>query len=275
MPQSYRELPVASLVPNPTNPPERSIADLELVQSVRTNNVLVPLLVQQLIDSAVAQCKYMVQDGHRRLAAAIAARKATVPCIVLETEQSESQALVTRLTIDLHRKDFTPWQKSQTMLSLKRLNPSMTLKEMEETLCVSQSLISRYLAVEKLIPDALAALQQGKMGLRAAYSLSQHSDAATQSYLLEMVLASCPTEQIEGHSRSARNGKKPKENLSRMKFPVPGTNVTVTICGQGLSLQQGVDAVAELLKLMRAAAVKNQSYQTLEKVLCDSAKARA
>lgn len=74
--RAYQDLPVATLNANPRNVRTDLAIDAAFRESIAANGVRQPLLVS---------AELVVTDGHRRLAAAIAAGLETVPCLIENT----------------------------------------------------------------------------------------------------------------------------------------------------------------------------------------------
>ena len=80
--------------------------DEELVQSVKHNNISLPLLVRPI--TTASKAKYGIVCGSRRFNAAIEASLALVPCIV--QEMTDAEAMGRSLEENAMRKDIPLWQ---------------------------------------------------------------------------------------------------------------------------------------------------------------------
>ncbi len=99
-----------------------------LVESIRRNGVMEPLLVYQVDDG------YEVLDGSRRLAAAVEAGLDTVPCIVVQGEEAPRISLAIHFSQD----DLT---ESELVLYVERLVAEEVFQSVEE--------VCRFLGVSK------------------------------------------------------------------------------------------------------------------------------
>lgn len=102
-----KEVPLDAIVPNPRQP-RRSFeddAEEELASSIRELGVLQPLLVRETGDAT-----YELIAGERRLRAARRAGRATVPVLVLETDERGS--LERALVENVHRQDLNPIEEA-------------------------------------------------------------------------------------------------------------------------------------------------------------------
>jgi ParB family transcriptional regulator, chromosome partitioning protein len=102
-----RELPVATVVPNPRQPRDRFDEDAlsSLTDSVRELGILQPVLVRQLDGS-----RYELIAGERRWRAARRAGLATIPAIVRTVDDRRS--LEEALVENLHRQDLNPLEEA-------------------------------------------------------------------------------------------------------------------------------------------------------------------
>jgi len=76
---------VDDLIPNPVQPPARTRekATREIVHAMADSHLVAPLVVTRY------KGKFMVVDGHRRLAAAQEHGRSTVPCLVVDVKEPE------------------------------------------------------------------------------------------------------------------------------------------------------------------------------------------
>ncbi len=104
---TLREVPPASIEPNP-NQPRKTFDDellAELADSVRELGVLQPVLVRELSPG-----RYELIAGERRLRAAQIAGLATVPVLVVETDDRGS--LERAIVENLHRENLNPIEEA-------------------------------------------------------------------------------------------------------------------------------------------------------------------
>lgn len=102
------ELSVELIDPNPDNP-RKDLGDLsELVDSIRVQGILEPLVVEATDDPEDdTGTRYLVLAGHRRLAAAIRAGATAVPALIHEDPSPRHVRLERMLTENLQRADLT------------------------------------------------------------------------------------------------------------------------------------------------------------------------
>ncbi len=109
-----RKVPVGKLGPSPFQPRlEFGAADLaQLAESVKQAGVLEPLLVR-----ATEGGRYEIIAGERRWRAAQAAGMKSVPCLVLEVD--DTQARLIGLIENLHRRDLSDYERGRALKQIK------------------------------------------------------------------------------------------------------------------------------------------------------------
>ncbi len=176
------EIPLSSIRRNPYQPrvtfDEESIA--ELAQSIRQVGLIQPLVVRKAADGA-----YELVAGERRLRAVKSLGMETVTCIVEQTMEDESSAMVA-LIENLQREDLHYLEEARsysTLLSTYRL----TQEELAQRLGKSQSSIANKLRLLRL-PDAVkAAMAEANLTERHARALLKLRDEAAQVEAVEKI----------------------------------------------------------------------------------------
>lgn len=158
---------VASVAPNPTNPPGRSEANLdELISSIRQVGVLqavtvVPaaqyLAVHPEQVEQIGDADFVTLGGHRRRAAAVLAGIHEMPAVIRTDLGPRLDEVAAHE--NLHRRAFNPIEEALTF----RLNlevQGLSQRQLATALCLSQAHISKRLALLRLpaaVQDAIAA----------------------------------------------------------------------------------------------------------------------
>lgn len=107
-----RHVPVSIIDPNPFQP-RTQVGELDdLVASVKEKGVLEPLIVR-----ASAGGRYQLVSGERRLRAAIAADRKTVPCV--EVDADDGEALELALVENIQRRDLSPFEEADGFAALR------------------------------------------------------------------------------------------------------------------------------------------------------------
>jgi|HubBroStandDraft_6_1064221.scaffolds.fasta_scaffold14002_7 ParB/RepB/Spo0J family partition protein len=145
----------------------RELGDLSDLGSVATVGVLEPLLLTPRADGG-----YTVVAGHRRHAAAAAAGLAQVPAMV--RPYTADQRVEVMLIENLQRRGLSPLEEA---LGYRRLlDLGLRQRALAERLGVSQSHVSKRLALLSLPPPALEQLDSGGITVTDALELSKLVD---------------------------------------------------------------------------------------------------
>lgn len=136
----------------------------ELTMSVRSVGVLQPLTIVR-----DGKERYRLVAGHRRLAAARAAKLSTVPALVYDTIDAASR-LQFAIIENLQREDMNPIDEAAAY-QRAITEGSLTQKQLASVIGKSASHISERLRLLKLPADARAALATGRLPLAAAKPL--------------------------------------------------------------------------------------------------------
>ncbi len=157
-------LPANLIVPNPSQPRTMFVREglEELADSIAEHGILQPLSVRQV------RGRYQLISGERRLRAARMVGLATVPCILVEADDTESALLA--LVENLQRRDLDFLEEA---VALRRLIVQHGLSQEEAARKVgkSQSAVANKLRLLKLAPEVLEAVKEGGLSERHARSL--------------------------------------------------------------------------------------------------------
>ncbi len=151
--------------------------------------------------------------------------------------------------------------------------PGATAKDLAAKIDRDPSMLTRLLSLWKTIPPVVKAAAEGKIGPKAWYSISLLAEA-DQAGVLEMHLAHVPAAQIVELSRQKRKPSSAGSTVkvSRIKCEVPGKGVTVVVSGEAISLDDMIEAMAELTKEAKKASERGLDAKTFERVCRDLAK---
>jgi ParB family chromosome partitioning protein len=163
------EISVELIDPSPDNP-RSDLGNLkEMAESIRQVGVLQPLQVRPNGD------RFALIYGHRRLAAAKLAKRATVP-VFFAPETDEAADHTRRLVENLHREDLTPLDEAKGYQQLLALGVSGGQRGLAKLVGKSQSHISKRLALLELPEDVQAHVDSGRITPTDAVELSKLSD---------------------------------------------------------------------------------------------------
>lgn len=174
---------IEEIAPNPRNPKARMSSDLEeLAASIASKGILQPLLltsVREWVDAypedadAVAGKAWVVQDGHRRFAAAQMAGSTQVPFVPRGADVDET---VLRIATSYHSRQLTPIEEALSFQILIEQR-GLTQQEIAAETGVSQGHISKRLKLLSLPISVQDAVDQGMVAASAALRLGKTVDS--------------------------------------------------------------------------------------------------
>ena len=175
--------------------------DMEaLVESIRTQGVLTPLVVRQTEEDA-----YEIISGHRRLHACKKAGITTVPALIYSLDRNA--AAIALVDSNLHREKIWPSEKAFAYkLKLEAMNRQGQRTDLTSTQDVSKfrtnelvgeangdsrETVRRHIRLTYLLPEILEKVDEGKVAFTPAVHLSYLSPAEQGWVLDEMERNDC------------------------------------------------------------------------------------
>lgn len=174
---------------------EKDAAMLELVDSIQTEGVLVPLLIRPVKEEGY---RFEVISGHRRKMAAEMAGLSEVPAMIKEMD--DDQAVIAMTDSNLHREHIKPSEKAfaykmrleamkhqgkQAMTTsaqvepkcdelqgVKKLTPQRSNELLARMVGENVNQIKRYIRLTYLIPQILLMVDESRLALTSAVELS-------------------------------------------------------------------------------------------------------
>lgn len=167
----------------------------ELVESIKTNGVLTPVLVRPL-----GMDTYEMISGHRRMHAAKLAGLEKIPTII--REMTDDEAVICMVDSNVQREELLPSEKAfaykMKMEAMKRSAgrpskenmgqnvPYLTTDVIGETEGISGRQVKRYIRLTELIPDLLELVDKKKLPFTVAVEIS-YIDEKIQQWLYEYI----------------------------------------------------------------------------------------
>ena len=223
---------------------------------------------KQLVPMIARKCGLIV-DGERRWRAAKIAGLASLDVILLEDNATEAEVKEIQLVTALHRSDLKPYEAYCGFTDWLKARPAATAKELTKAIDRSEALVSMMLSLSKCIAAVHEAAQLGKIGVKDWYAMSQVAPEQQEV----MLLAKLNGASAEGLKRMR---KKPDNAVrtARVKC-LMGSGVCVTLAGvgQGLTLDDVIETLGELLKEAKRANDQRLDSKTFSAVLRDKSKA--
>ena len=167
----------------------------ELVNSIRQNGVLTPVLVRPTDDGG-----YEMISGHRRMHAAQRAGLRKIPAIIREL--TDDEATIVMVEANSQREEVLPSEKAfaykMRYEAMKRQGSRRDLtsyqvgtklradEELAKDVGESKNQVYRYIRLTELIPELLEMVDAKKLPLVTAVDIS-HIDHEVQEYLYEYI----------------------------------------------------------------------------------------
>jgi ParB family chromosome partitioning protein len=236
-------------------------AQEELNASVKEYGILQPLLVM---------ISGILLAGHRRLIAALAAGLEFVPVIITDRLLSDTEIRLIQLTENIQRAALSAYEKWMACAELMCMNPHWQMKELAEHLHIDPSMVTRLLSPSKCIEAVQEALRKGEIGIGDTYELS-HESPERQAELLKMKLAGASRQAIKEARSKAKKNKTASATVRSIRCPLP-SGTTVVVKGNAVSIDDAIQALTDLLKVMKKAAEEGIDGKTFAR-MC-AAKAR-
>ena len=201
------EIPVIQIERNPYQPRQEfdEQALNELADSIRVHGIIQPLTVRKLADQ-----KYQLISGERRLRASKLAGLQVVPAYVREA--NDEQMLEMALIENIQREDLNP---IEIALSYQRMIEELDLKQEEvgDKVGKQRTTVTNYLSLLRLPDKVQVGLRDGAISMGHAKSLKGIQDPVMQLRAYDEVVAKelsvRQTEQLARQYREAEVRKAP------------------------------------------------------------------
>lgn len=176
MTTSFQEIALDALQPSPTNPRKRLGPLDDLVESIRAQGILQPIVAR-------ARTKgYEIVCGHRRTEAARVAGLAKIPAMVRDL--SDEQVLEAQLVENLERADMHPLEEAEAIHAMLQ-RPGWTQQRVAEKIGRSIVFVAQRVQLLTLSPKCRKALDEEKISVGVALELARIGNPKTQDEALE------------------------------------------------------------------------------------------
>lgn len=248
-------IPMDQLRANP-NQPRQSFEQLEeLVASIQRVGVLEPLLVRR------AQHGYQIVSGERRFRAAGAAALDTVPCIVLDVD--DTRALEIALIENLQRQDLSPFEEAEGLQALID-QYGFTHDDVAHRVSKARSSVTESLTLATVPRPVRVSLEQG--GVRSKSILLEIARCATPEAMAELADMVVKQGLTRDDLRKLRRAAKAVNNPPKAKStPTPprrltyrsktGITVTVYLSSEQVSLSDVERSLLEAIRHLRSKGI--------------------
>lgn len=213
-----------------------SVADL--VASIRQIGIIEPLVVR-----AVGE-KYQVIAGHRRLTAAKIAQLTTVPCVVTEADDYETEIIKLHENFARAEISAVDWAKHLTRL---KQHYHLTTDKLGEILGMSKAWVSQHLKILEYDAYILDALENNKISFSSARELALIKDPKTrEAYVGHAVKGGVsPALAVRWRIQANQPTLPPAENTTpadtpTIETPTPSPYLQCAVCNENIPLGEEV-----------------------------------
>lgn len=250
---------------DPTQP--RNAFDEEKLRQLNST-----LLVRQLVP-VIAKADGTLIDGERRWRAAKLGGVDSLEVVIVEGEITPAQVKEIQLITSLQKADLKPYEQFLGCMEWMKANPDAKAQNLAVRIGRDPSTVSKILSLARCIPAVQEAAKAGFLGISDWAVVSKVSEQQ-QHELLAAKLNGASRDELESRGRKARNGGKPTVRVSRVKCQMPsGVCVTFTGEGDGLTLDDVIETLSELLKEAKKANDQGLDSKTFSAVMRDKSKA--
>ncbi len=237
--QNIAQVDISKVVPNPHQPrTEFSESDLkDLSDSIKVHGIIQPLVVIKIADG-----KYQLVAGERRLRASKLIGLKKVPAIVRTF--SEQEQLELAVIENIQRAELKPLEVSVAYTKLiEQFN--LTHDQIAERVGKGSSTVSNSIRLLNLPHAAKIALQKGSITEGHARAILSIEDNASQTFLLEEILKSKLTvREAEEAARRLKKGEINKKPVKAKEIRKEHMALTNSL-GKFLGTKVGIQSTAK------------------------------
>lgn len=238
------------IIPDPGQP-RKDFDDAELKRlaaSLLMHGQLQPIRVRW----DEGQGRYLVIAGERRWRAASALKWDSIQCVVADPATGERGTRIAQLVENCLRVDLSRMERAKAFRALMDAK-GISAVELSEELSISESTISKDLALLDLPEPVREKVEQGAVSPSVAYEIRALPEAVQVELAGKAERGELTRDEAATESRRLLGGKPRGQGSRTERFvPQPGVQITVTV-------SPGVECdVAEALRLAAAQAKKEK-----------------
>lgn len=159
----------------------QSEAYLGLVDSVRANGVLSPIVVRECTDETTGQTFYGLIDGLHRFSASKDAGKDTIPVNIVSAP--DAKVLELQIIGNLQKIETKPVEYSKQLQRILAGDPLLSIVQLAGRLNKSTAWLGERLGLLKLSDKVSALVDEGKVNLSNAYALAKLPAEEQENFL--------------------------------------------------------------------------------------------
>jgi ParB-like chromosome segregation protein Spo0J len=213
-------------------------------------------------------------DGDGRFVGGCLAGMEEFPIQLVDRAITKNEIRLIQLISVTQRTDLPDYDKAVAMRDVKQAHPELTNKQLaDEVLHIDPSTVTRYLSLFSCVEAVIDAASKGLVTVSKWYALSRLLPEQ-QPPALALALNGASRDELENRGRKARNASLPAVRVSRVKCALPsGVSVTLAGVGTGLTLDDVISTLTELLKEAKRANDQGLDSKTFSAVMRDKSKA--
>lgn len=215
---------------------------------------------------------FVVVDGACRCAGARMIGITELLALDLGKEPTRADLLMVQAAIDIHKKHFKPMDRARLWQAIKE-ERGCTNRELAKLLVVSDSLVGDAMDLLTLPPDVQEKVNSGALDSSKASLIAQKdSNPERQRELAELATSISRTDLVARMKKNRRDAQQtPAIRSNSIRCPLT-SGITVTVKGNGISLEDALDALATLSKEMKKASAEGIDGSTFSRMCSDRAK---
>ncbi len=216
--------------------------------------------------------EWVLINGEMRLRAAKKAGLTKIRAEVEDSNLTAAQILHRQLVANQHI-ELLPLEKARAIDRLMR-ESGWTAIEVAAKLGISSATVSRLLSLLKLPESVQEKIDKGQIPASTAYELAKVEDAREQAQLADDIAAGRLTRDgVSGRVKAGRTTSAPSDKAPTRGTAALGGGRSITVRGSGLSLENLIAWLEELLAKARKARPQGLELTTFLKMLRDQANA--
>lgn len=190
----------------------------------------------------------------------------------LGKEPTLKELLRAQADIDLHRQHLKPMDRARLWDANKKAR-GCTARQLASELGVDESSVGDYLSLLKLPPDVQEQVNSGALHMSKASLIAQQENSPDRQRELAAQAVSMSRDKLAARLRESRRNaqQSPAVRLSRVKCPLP-SGIVVVVSGEGVSLDESIEALGEAIKEMKRARDLGYTAKTFAAAMKDKAK---
>jgi len=236
-----RMVPIESVDPNPDQP-RQAMGDLsELISSVAEKGIIEPLIVRQ------KGARYQIVAGERRYHAAVQSGMTELPVVVRDVDDSEMLELA--LVENIQRKDLTPFEESEALVSLGQ-RCGYTHEDLAKRLGKSRSSITESLSLSAIPSDVRKVCRlAGIYSKSVLLQVARQGDPQKMMALVEKIASQggATREQVRKETAAPKPGR-PKAFVFAFKPPSKAFNLRLSFNKKSASKDEIISALEAILE---------------------------